>query len=54
MPEPLPFGLVCHTQHPGRKRRNIFATELCAKEPLQYQWPNFGAELKNYAPETAL
>jgi hypothetical protein len=28
----------------GRKRRNIFALELCTKNALQYQGPNFGAE----------
>jgi hypothetical protein len=31
-------------QYPGRKRGNIFASELYNKNALQYQWPNFGAE----------
>jgi hypothetical protein len=54
MPEPLPLGLVCHQQYPGRKRRNIFAPELCTKKALQYQWPNFGAEFLINAPRTVL
>jgi hypothetical protein len=33
-------------QYPGGKRRNIFAPELCTKGALQYQWPNFGAKIK--------
>jgi hypothetical protein len=44
MHEPPPLGLVRHQQYPGRKRRNIFAPELCTKNALQYQRPNFGAE----------
>jgi hypothetical protein len=41
---PLPLGLACHKQYPGRRRRNIFAPDLCTEKALQYQWPNFGAE----------
>jgi hypothetical protein len=44
MPEPPPRGLVCRKQYPGRKRRIIFAPELCTEKDLQYQWPNFYAE----------
>jgi hypothetical protein len=43
-PEPLPLGLDCHKQSPGRNRRNIFAPELCTKKTVQYQWLNFGAK----------
>jgi len=49
MLEPPPLGLGCHKQYLGRKRRNIFAPELCSKKALQYQWPNFGAEFLIYA-----
>jgi hypothetical protein len=45
-----PHGLIRHKQYADRKRRNIFALELCTKKALQYQWPNFVAEFLNFAP----
>ncbi len=33
----------------GRKRRDIFAPELCTKKATQYQDPNFGAEFLIFA-----
>jgi hypothetical protein len=49
---PPPLGLVCHKQYPGRKRRNIFAPELCTKKALQDQWPNSGAKFLIFAHQT--
>jgi hypothetical protein len=57
VPEPPPLGLVRHKQYPGRKRRNIFAPELCAKKALKNQRSNFGAEflqtVRKLLPQTA-